>query len=186
VSRIFLSHSSTDNAEAIAIRDWMIKHGWDDVFLDTDPRGLKAGERWQKALKQAAEHCEMVVCLVSPNWVRSSWCRTEFLLAQTLNKRIFAVIVEPTPFSDLPTEIRDGRGAFCCEDPCEIALAFRLDVRELMLDWTPKIAYFKYATRSLAALYESSASAFVIVAPLCTEPFRRFADALKADQKVWF
>jgi hypothetical protein len=54
------------------------------------------------------------------------------------------------------------------------------------LDWTPKIAYFKYATRSLAALYDSSASAFVIVAPLCTEPFRRFADVLKADQKVWF
>jgi hypothetical protein len=107
MSRIFLSHSSADNAEAIAIRDWMIAHGWDDLFLDLDPeRGLKAGERWQKELKRAAEHCEMVVFLISPAWVGSPWCRTEFLLAQTLNKRIFAVIVEPTQFSDLPTEIR--------------------------------------------------------------------------------
>jgi hypothetical protein len=106
VSRIFLSHSSVNNAEAIAIRDWMIAHGWDDVFLDLDPeRGLKAGERWQKALKQAAEHCEMVVFLISPDWVESPWCRTEFLLAQTLNKRIFAVIVKPTPFSQLPIEM---------------------------------------------------------------------------------
>jgi len=77
VSRIFLSDSSANNAEAIAIRDWMIAHGWDDAFLDLDPeRGLKAGERWQEALKRAAERCEL------------------FLLAKSFNKRVFAVIVE--------------------------------------------------------------------------------------------
>ena len=106
MSRIFLSHSSVNNAEAIAIRDWMIAHGWDDVFLDLDPeRGLKAGERWQEALKRAAERCELVVFLVSPVWAASKWCLAEFLLAKSLNKRIFAVIVEPTPFSELPTEM---------------------------------------------------------------------------------
>ena len=42
MSRIFLSHSSGNNAEAIALRDWLISHGWDDLFLDLDPeRGLK-------------------------------------------------------------------------------------------------------------------------------------------------
>jgi TIR domain len=106
MSRIFLSHSSANNAEAIAIRDWMIAHGWDDVFLDLDPeRGLKAGERWQEALKRAAERCELVVFLVSPVWAASKWCLAEFLLAKGLNKRVFAVIVEPTPFSELPTEM---------------------------------------------------------------------------------
>src|SRR6516165_5419989 len=106
VSRIFLSHSSANNAEAIAIRDWMIANGWDDVFLDLDPeRGLKAGERWQEALKRAAERCELVVFLVSPVWAASKWCLAEFLLAKSLNKRIFGVIVEPTPFSELPTEM---------------------------------------------------------------------------------
>jgi len=106
VSRIFLSDSSANNAEAIAIRDWMIAHGWDDVFLDLDPeRGLKAGERWQEALKRAAERCELVVFLVSPVWAASKWCLAEFLLAKSLNKRVFAVIVEPTPFSELPTEM---------------------------------------------------------------------------------
>jgi hypothetical protein len=40
-----LSHSSVNNAEAIAIRDWMKAQGWDDVFLDLDPeRGLVAGD----------------------------------------------------------------------------------------------------------------------------------------------
>ena len=106
MSRIFLSHSSANNAEAIAIRDWMIAHGWNDLFLDLDPeRGLKAGERWQEALKRAAARCELVVFLVSPVWAASKWCLAEFLLAKSLNKRVFAVIVEPTPFSDLPTEM---------------------------------------------------------------------------------
>ncbi len=106
MARIFLSHSSGNNAAAIALRDWLIGHGWDDLFLDLDPgRGLKAGERWQAALKQAAERCELVIFLVSAEWAASKWCLAEFLLAKNLNKRVFGVIVEPTPFSDLPTEM---------------------------------------------------------------------------------
>lgn len=106
MSRIFLSHSSANNAEAIAVRDWMAKQGWEDVFLDLDPeRGLKAGQRWQDALKQAAARCEMVIFLISPAWVASKWCQAEFLLAKSLNKRIFAAIVQPTPFDDLPVEM---------------------------------------------------------------------------------
>ena len=104
--RIFISHSNTHLAEAIAIRDWMIANGWEDLFLDLDPeRGLKAGERWQATLKRAAEHCEMVVILVSPAWAASKWCLAEFLLAKSLNKQIFAVVVEPTPIAELPSEL---------------------------------------------------------------------------------
>ncbi len=108
MSRIFLSHSSADIAEAIAVRDWMRTHGWDDIFLDLEPEsGLKAGERWQDALKRAAELCEIVIFLVSPVWAASKWCLAEFLLAKSLNKRIFALIVEPTPFESLPVELTE-------------------------------------------------------------------------------
>jgi formylglycine-generating enzyme required for sulfatase activity len=106
MSRIFLSHSSENNAEAVALRDWLVSHGWDDLFLDLDPeRGLKAGERWQAALKKAAERCELVIFLVSPEWAASKWCLAEFLLARNLNKRIFGVIVKVTPLADLPMEM---------------------------------------------------------------------------------
>lgn len=48
MSRIFLSHSSVDELEAVALKEWLAANGWDDVFLDIDPqRGLAAGERWQ-------------------------------------------------------------------------------------------------------------------------------------------
>lgn len=106
VSRIFISHSSANNAQAIALRDWMVGEGWSDVFLDLDPeRGLKAGDRWQDALKQAAHRCELVVFLISPAWTRSKWCLAEFLLAKSLNKRIFGVVVEPVSLEAMPIEM---------------------------------------------------------------------------------
>ena len=54
MSLIFLSHSSVDELEAVALKQWLLDNGWDDVFLDLDPeRGLRAGERWQEALKRS-------------------------------------------------------------------------------------------------------------------------------------
>ena len=107
MSRIFLSHSSKDAAQAMAVKAWMAEQGWDDVFLDLDPEGgLVVGERWQEALKQAASRCELVVFLISPDWAKSRWCLAEFLLARQLNKRIFGVIIAPTPEDDLPVELR--------------------------------------------------------------------------------
>jgi hypothetical protein len=51
VSRIFISHSSTDDAAATALRDWLVAERWDDLFLDLDPeRGIAAGERWSAHL----------------------------------------------------------------------------------------------------------------------------------------
>jgi len=106
MSRIFVSHSGANLAEAITIRDWMIAQGWNDLFLDLDPEhGFKAGERWQQALKRAAENCELVVFLVSPAWAASKWCLAEYLFAKNLNKRIFAVMVESTPICELPAEL---------------------------------------------------------------------------------
>ena len=75
MSRIFLSHSSKDNFEAVALRDWLAAEGWNDVFLDLDPeRGIAAGERWERALHAAANRCEAVIFLVSENWLASGWC----------------------------------------------------------------------------------------------------------------
>lgn len=106
MARIFLSHSSENNAEAIAVRNWLAEQGWDDVFLDLDrERGLKAGERWREALKRASASCELVLFIISPAWARSQWCLAEFLLAKQLNKRIFGVIIQPTSIASLPVEM---------------------------------------------------------------------------------
>ena len=34
MSRIFLSHSSIDELETVALKTWLAANGWDDVFLE--------------------------------------------------------------------------------------------------------------------------------------------------------
>jgi formylglycine-generating enzyme required for sulfatase activity len=107
VSRIFLSHSSTNNAEAVALRDWLANDGWkDEIFLDLDPqRGIAAGERWERKLYEAANRCEVVLFLVSKAWLASVWCRKELNLAHSLNKRLFGVLIEDLPVGALPEDL---------------------------------------------------------------------------------
>ncbi len=107
MARVFISHSSKNNAAAIALRDWIMAGGWDEApFLDLDPeRGITAGERWDKALHEAADRCEVVLFVVTRAWVESEWCLKEFHIAQKLNKRVFGVLVEDIPVSDLPASL---------------------------------------------------------------------------------
>ena len=56
MSKIFISHSSRDNAKALAVARWLEQNGWADYFLDITPiQGITPGERWQEALKREAD-----------------------------------------------------------------------------------------------------------------------------------
>jgi formylglycine-generating enzyme required for sulfatase activity len=107
LSRIFLSHSSADNAPTIALRDWLVAQGWSDLFVDVDPeRGIAPGERWERALNEAASRCEAVLILVSKAWLDSRWCMNELNLARRLNKRLFGVMIEEgISVDELPTDV---------------------------------------------------------------------------------
>ena len=106
MSRVFLSHSSANNVEAVAIRDWLATEGWNEVFLDLDPkRGIAPGERWERALNEAVSRCEAVLFLVSRNWLESRWCLKEFNLARRLNKRLLGLLIESIPIDQLPADL---------------------------------------------------------------------------------
>ncbi len=106
MARLFLSHSSANDAAALALNAWLDEQGFDDVFLDVDPLGgIAPGERWQDALRAAADRCEAVLFMLSPPWLASQWCQAEFLLAKSLHKRIFGLIVEPVALDRIPTEM---------------------------------------------------------------------------------
>ncbi len=57
------------------------------------------------ALRAASDRCEAVLCLISPDWLKSRWCMTEFLLARSLHKRILAAVVAPVALDALPVEM---------------------------------------------------------------------------------
>ena len=107
VSRIFISHSSTDNAPDIALHDWLVGEGWGDLFLDLDPeRGIAAGKRWERALNEAARLCQAVLFLMSKAWLASPSCTNEMNLARRLNKRMFGILIEEgLAIGDLPADV---------------------------------------------------------------------------------
>jgi V8-like Glu-specific endopeptidase len=72
MSHFFISHSSKYNYSALALADWLREEGWDKRFLDLDPeRGIAAGERWKRALHQAAHCCDAVLFTL----IGRGWCR---------------------------------------------------------------------------------------------------------------
>lgn len=108
MSYLFISHSSKNDFESIALKDWLMQQGWDDVFLDLDPeRGIVAGQRWERALHEAANRCDAVLFCVSQSWLESQWCRKEFRLAHRLNKRIIGLLIEDIPVATLPQELTE-------------------------------------------------------------------------------
>ncbi|WP_242702223.1 toll/interleukin-1 receptor domain-containing protein, partial [Arthrobacter cavernae] len=97
--RIFLSHSSKDNRQAMALKRWLVEQDpglADEIFLDLDPAtGIAAGERWKEALRRANERCEAVICLLSANWEASRECLAEYRTAENLGKLILCARLEP-------------------------------------------------------------------------------------------
>ena len=106
MSRLFISHASANNAQALALARWLADNGWDDWFLDISAdRGIAPGERWQQALKAAAQRCEAVLFLISPAWLASTWSRAEFLLAKQLDKAVFGLLIDNVPLDGIPREM---------------------------------------------------------------------------------
>lgn len=70
-------------------------------------RGIAAGQRWERALNEAANRCEAELFLVSKAWLGSVWCRKELNLAHRLNKRLFGVLIEDLAVTDLPEDLTD-------------------------------------------------------------------------------
>ncbi|GAA1259395.1 nSTAND1 domain-containing NTPase [Arthrobacter pascens] len=99
MSRVFLSHSSRDTWQAVALKRWLVEQDpglAEEIFLDLDPvTGIAPGERWKEALLRANERCEVVICLLSASWEDSRECLAEYRTAENLGKLILCARLEP-------------------------------------------------------------------------------------------
>ena len=108
MSRVFLSHSSRDSRQAVAVKAWLIEQEpglVDEIYLDLDPHtGIRPGERWKEALNKASARCEAVICLLSKHWLNSRECEVEFRYAENLHKAILCARLEPVPDANITSE----------------------------------------------------------------------------------
>ncbi len=105
MSRIFLSHASADNREAIALKRWLVEQRpglANEIFLDIDPdSGLQVGTRWKGQLFESTSRCEAVICLLSARWESSHECKTEYRTAEGLGKQILVARLEDSGNTDI-------------------------------------------------------------------------------------
>ena len=108
MSRIFLSHSSADNRQAVALVQWLCEVRPElatEIFIDVGAEtGLRPGQQWQEALRRASDRCEAVICLLSRNWASSDYCRLEYLLAENLGKQILVARLEDLGDTDITSK----------------------------------------------------------------------------------
>ena len=98
--RLFISHSSKDNIQALAFQRWLIGQGWsaEDIFIDLHDIG--AGARWRDTLRKANASCEAVLVLASPDSLDSSECQREIMLAEELQKPLIVAILRDLAKTD--------------------------------------------------------------------------------------
>ena len=72
MSKLFISHSSRDNAAAKELQARLEEQGHHSVFLDLDPEtGIQAGVSWERTLYTKLRSCRAVVALCSDSYLAS-------------------------------------------------------------------------------------------------------------------
>jgi WD40 repeat protein len=105
VSRIFLSHSSKDTRQAIALKGWLTEQRpelGNEIFVDVDHQtGLRLGAQWKTQLFTGKSRCEQFICLLSQNWAKSTECNVEYRTAEGLGKRVLVARLEDLGDNDI-------------------------------------------------------------------------------------
>jgi hypothetical protein len=95
---IFISHSSKDQSAATEMKAWLKAQGHTSLFLDFDPEaGVQPGASWEHTLYRRLRQCQVVIVLLTPNWLASRWCFAELVQAREKGKAIFPVRLVPAP-----------------------------------------------------------------------------------------
>lgn len=103
--RIFISHSSRDNAAAAALRARLEERGLRSLFLDFDPaNGIPAGREWEKELYQRIRSCQAMVVVCSVDSMASRWCFMEITHARALGKPVFALKIDQCQLDGVLTD----------------------------------------------------------------------------------
>ena len=94
MANIFISHSSKDNDITKEIFE-DLKDINRSIFLDFDgDHKLQGGDKWAKELYKRVKKARIMIVVLSPNWLDSTWCYKEYCMARVLRKKVIPVIIK--------------------------------------------------------------------------------------------
>ncbi len=100
--RIFISYSRRNANQALKLVTVLEREGF-AVTIDT--RDLPFGEEWQEELDYFIRESDIVVWLVSPESISSTWCKWELTRVLEYGKRLVPVAIAEVPPDTLPDEL---------------------------------------------------------------------------------
>jgi hypothetical protein len=101
-ARIYVSFADEDRARAMELVRWLNDSGW-KVVAD-DRHSFAAGETWSPPRRLSS--CDVVLCVLTPGWLVSSYCHHEFSYCAKLGKFVLPVVCELSDLNMLPKAIR--------------------------------------------------------------------------------
>ena len=93
-TRVFVSYARQDAAFEEQLSHELEKYL---VSVYRDLEAIRPGESFQASIDEAIEQSSVVLCLVSPAYVNSQWCRRELETAFAHKRPIIPIVVKETP-----------------------------------------------------------------------------------------
>jgi nucleoside 2-deoxyribosyltransferase len=100
--KMFISHSNVDMVFARHVRNLLVQRVNAQVFTTED---LSAGEKWESKLRNELSSSDVVVALLTPHSVDSSWVMHEIGAAWALEKPIIPVVTRRDVLNKLPVSL---------------------------------------------------------------------------------
>ena len=100
--KVYISHSESDIVFAQHVRNLLVQRVNADVFTT---EGLSAGEKWESKLRIELSSSDVVVALLTPTSVGSSWVLQEIGAAWALKKPIIPVVTRRDVLTKMPVSL---------------------------------------------------------------------------------
>ncbi|HFD40523.1 MAG TPA: TIR domain-containing protein [Anaerolineae bacterium] len=105
--RIFVSHTKVDSEVAQAITNVLNNAFEGNVHLYLASREVIGGEEWKKELKKELKERDAIICVITPESVRSPWLFIEWSAFWIADKRFYLLISDEIRVSDLVQPMQD-------------------------------------------------------------------------------
>jgi TIR domain len=103
-ARIYLSFADEDRPRVMELARWLNDSGW-QVRAD-DRHAFEAGDDWGRAAAKRLNSCDVILCVITPGWLVSTYCHREYSYCAKRGKFVLPVLCEVTDVELLPEAMR--------------------------------------------------------------------------------
>lgn len=104
MGQLFISHSSIDKDIAQNLIDFFVLGMGiprKEIFCTSQSGTLVSGDLFIERIRENLNGCQLIVCILSPNYLRSKFCLAEMGAAWLQTGKIIPLLVPPLRYEDL-------------------------------------------------------------------------------------